>query len=83
MESRIEETIHSFLIPEIKSSLERMEHLAILKRWYYRSSRIGEIFFADEKGMWPLRRIVRGIGRVYHGEKEQVLATFSAAPEAM
>ncbi len=83
MESRIEETIHSFLIPEIKSSLERMEHLAILKRWYYRSSRIGEIFFADEKGMWPLRRIVRGIGRVYHGEKEQGLATFSAAPEAM
>jgi excinuclease ABC subunit C len=83
MEARVEEAIHSFSIPEIKSSLERMEHLALLKRWYYRSSRIGEIFFADEKGMWPLRRIVRGIGRVYHGEKEQGPATFSAAPEAM
>ncbi len=43
----------------------------MLKRWYYRSSRTGEIFFADEKGAWPLRQIVRGIGRVYRGEKTQ------------
>jgi hypothetical protein len=28
----------------------------------------GEIFFADGKGELPMRRIVRGIGRVYHGE---------------
>jgi excinuclease ABC subunit C len=83
MESRVEQAIHSFSPPEIKSSLERMEHLALLKRWYYRSSRIGEIFFADEKGAWPLRRIVRGIGRVYRGEKPQEPATFSATqPEA-
>jgi len=45
-----------------------MEHLAILKRWYYRGSRIGEIFFADEKGELPMRRIVRGISRVFKGE---------------
>ncbi len=85
MESRVEEVIHSFSPPEIeiKSSLERMEHLALLKRWYYRSSRIGEIFFADEKGAWPLRKIVRGIGRVYLGEKPQEPASFSATlPEA-
>jgi excinuclease UvrABC nuclease subunit len=78
MESRVEEAIHSFSAPEINSSLERMEHLAILKRWYYRSHRIGEIFFTDEKSAWPLRRIVRGIGRVYRGEKPQEPATFSA-----
>ena len=48
-----------------------MEHLAILKRWYYRSSRLGEIFLADEKGTVPLRRIVRGISRVYRGEKPE------------
>ena len=64
MESRVEEAIASFPNPESKSSTERMEHLALLKRWYYRSTRIGEIFFADEKGAWPLRRIVRAIGRV-------------------
>jgi excinuclease ABC subunit C len=78
MESRVEESIDSFSAPEINSSLERMEHLAILKRWYYRSHRIGEIFFTDEKGAWPLRRIVRGIGRVFRGEKPQEPATFSA-----
>ena len=45
-----------------------MEHLAILKRWCYRGSRAGEIFFADAKGELPMRRLVRGIGRVYKGE---------------
>jgi hypothetical protein len=48
-----------------------MEHLALLKRWYYRSSRVGEIFFVDEKGTLPMRRVVRGIARVYRGEKSE------------
>ena len=48
-----------------------MEHLALLKRWYYRSSRVGEIFFVDEKGALPMRRLVRGIARVYRGEKSE------------
>lgn len=50
------------------SSQQVMEHLAILKRWYFRSSRLGEIFFADAKGELPWRRIVRGVARVYKGE---------------
>ena len=52
-----------------KEPLETMEHLALLKRWFYRSTRTGEIFFADPKGGLPLRRLVRGIARVYRGEK--------------
>jgi hypothetical protein len=48
-----------------------MEHLAILKRWYYRGTRVGEIFFADDKGELPMRRIVRGISRVFRGEKSE------------
>jgi excinuclease ABC subunit C len=78
MESRVEAIIQSVPPSEPKSATERMEHLAILKRWYYRSHRTGEIFFADEQGPWPLRRIVRGIGRVYRREKPQELTTFSA-----
>ena len=54
-----------------------MEHLALLKRWYYRGSRMGEMFFADEKGTLPLRKLVRGISRVYRGEKPE---TADAAP---
>ena len=50
----------------------QIEHLAMLKRWYDRSHRVGEIFFADDKGSWPLRRMVRGIGRVYKGEESAI-----------
>ena len=71
MESRVEETIAGVTPAEPGTSTERMEHLAILKRWYYRSTRVGEIFFADDKGQWPMRRIVRGIGRVARGETQQ------------
>jgi excinuclease UvrABC nuclease subunit len=78
MESRVEAAIAALPDPRAKSSLERMEHLALLKRWYYRSTRTGEIFLADEKGAWPLRRIVRAIGRVHHGEKPQEPTPVSA-----
>jgi excinuclease UvrABC nuclease subunit len=78
MEARIEELIASFPAKETSSGVERTEQLAILKRWYYRSTRVGEVFFADEKGSWPLRRIVRGIGRVFQGEKAKEQRTFSA-----
>jgi hypothetical protein len=54
-----------------KSALESMEHLALLKRWYYRGSRVGEIFFANDKGELPMRRVVRGISRVFRGEKPE------------
>jgi len=70
----------------IRSALEELNHsgspsaqrfgeeLAILKRWYYRSHKTGEIFFADrEDGLLPMRRIVRGVGRVWRGEKEPVI----------
>lgn len=82
MESQVEEILANFSVATAKSATELTEHLAILKRWYYRSSRVGEIFFADEKGAWPLRRIVRGIGRVSKGESAQPVSTFSATPGA-
>jgi excinuclease ABC subunit C len=74
MESRIKEVMDSFPATKTKGALETMEHLALLKRWYYRGSRVGEIFFADDKGGLPMRRVVRGISRVYRGEKPEVEA---------
>ena len=71
MESRVQETLQSFPPAKTKSALETMEHLALLKRWYYRGSRTGEIFFADAKGELPMRRVVRGISRVFRGEKPE------------
>ena len=69
MESRIENALSQASSEKLHSVLQRMEHLALLKRWYYRSHRVGEIFIADDKKELPLRRIVRGISRVFRGEK--------------
>ena len=71
MESRVVGCVATLPPSAPGSTVENMEHLAILKRWYYRSSKVGEIFFADEKGALPLRRIVRGISRVFRGEKPE------------
>jgi excinuclease UvrABC nuclease subunit len=68
MEARIQEALTAFPGAKPASAIERMEHLAILKRWCYRGTRTGEIFFADTKGELPMRRLVRGIGRVFKGE---------------
>ena len=72
MEARIEVALAAFSAAKVGSATERLEHLAILKRWCYRGSRVGEIFFADTKGDLPMRRVVRGIGRVYKGEAPEI-----------
>jgi excinuclease ABC subunit C len=73
MESRVQELLNLCAPSTGTSALETMEHLALLRRWYYRGTRIGEIFFADAKGEGelPMRRIVRGISRVFRGEKPE------------
>ena len=74
MEGRIRSALES-LEPGGPHSAQRFsEELAILKRWYYRSHKVGEIFFAGERGELPWRRIVRGVTRVYRGEKELVVS---------
>jgi excinuclease ABC subunit C len=84
MESRVQEALASFPPAMPSTALETMEHLVLLKRWYYRSSRVGEIFFLDDKGALPLRRLVRGISRVYRGEKSEAdtLTVISPSPES-
>jgi excinuclease ABC subunit C len=72
MESRVQAVLDSFPPPKTRPALETMEHLALVKRWYYRGRRVGEIFLADDKGVFPMRRIVRGIGRVFRGEGPEV-----------
>ena len=73
MEARIQSALAAFPAAKPDRAIERMEHLAILKRWCYRGTRAGEIFFADAKGELPMRRLVRGIGRVYKGEAPEIL----------
>ena len=72
MESRVQAVLDSFAPAKARPALETMEHLALVKRWYYRGHRVGEIFLADDKAVFPMRRIVRGIGRVFRGEVPEV-----------
>lgn len=70
MEARVRNALEQ-LAPSGKSSAQRFsEELAIFKRWYYRSHKVGEVFFANDQGELPMRRIVRAVSRVYRGEKE-------------
>src|SRR3954469_20911094 len=70
MESRLAPAISEIPTSDATSAAELTEHIALLKRWSFRSSRMGELFLTDEKGDLPMRRLVRGVSRVYRGEKE-------------
>jgi len=69
MEARLLEALAAVPLLEPGPAQETLEHLAYLKRWYYRTSKTGEAFFTDDKGELPMRRIVRGLSRVFRGEK--------------
>ncbi|HWZ76555.1 MAG TPA: hypothetical protein VNX87_08460 [Candidatus Sulfotelmatobacter sp.] len=81
MEARVQETLQAFPADIPKSALETMEHVALLKRWFYRGTRSGEIFLADAKGELPMRRVVRGISRVFRGENLEATSELPAATQ--
>jgi hypothetical protein len=67
LETRLEEVLATLTQNATPpSTTERQGHLALLKRWYYRPEvrRTGEVFFPGEDGAWPVKAILRGIGRV-------------------
>ena len=70
MESRLQETLECLRTRRTKTALETMEHLALLN-----AGTIAAIASASllrrRKGQTPLRRMVRGISRVYRGEKPE------------
>ncbi|MGA2990747.1 MAG: hypothetical protein ABSD88_09760 [Candidatus Korobacteraceae bacterium] len=68
MEARLREAVASVPPAQLRSAQEAMEHLAMLKRWYYRTYKVGELFLSDDRGELPMRRIVRGVARVLKGE---------------
>ena len=60
------------------------DHLSLLRRWYYRpeKQRIGEIFFANEDGTWPIRKILRGAARIALGDPKPMADTNRDAAKA-
>jgi excinuclease UvrABC nuclease subunit len=63
MEAVLAELAQESAVP---SATVRQGHLALLKRWYYRpeAKRVGEIFFPSAEDRWPVKAILRGVGRV-------------------
>jgi excinuclease ABC subunit C len=70
LDSHIRSALESLVTEGDPSAQRFSQELAILKRWYYRSHKVGEVFFANDRGELPWRRIVRGATRVYCAEKE-------------
>jgi hypothetical protein len=67
LEARMEAALAVLAAPnQVLSPTLRQGHLALLKRWYYRpeARRAGEIFFPDAEGRWPIKALLRGVGRV-------------------
>ncbi len=67
LEARMEAALTALAAhAEPPSATLRQGHLALLKRWYYRpeAKRAGEIFFPDAEGRWPVKALLRGVGRV-------------------
>ncbi len=67
LEARMEAVLAELMgAKEPPSAVVRQGHLALLKRWYYRpeARRVGEIFFPDAEERWPIKAMLRGVGRV-------------------
>jgi excinuclease UvrABC nuclease subunit len=67
LEARMEAALAELSAPaDAPSATVRQGHLALLKRWYYRpeAKRTGEIFFPDGEKIWPIKALLRGVGRV-------------------
>jgi excinuclease ABC subunit C len=77
LEMRLEATLGKLTeMSDAPNTTQRQGQMALLKRWYYRPEirRSGEIFFPvaagpektgpDKVDRWPIRAILRGVGRV-------------------
>jgi excinuclease UvrABC nuclease subunit len=78
LEARMEAALAALAeTAEAPSPTLRQGHLALLKRWYYRPEgrRTGEIFFPSGEGQsWPLKAMLRGVGRVSAGRFKALVA---------
>jgi excinuclease ABC subunit C len=67
LEARMEDVLAKLGSDSVAlSSTLRQGHLALLKRWYYRpeTRRTGEICFPDSDGNWPVKGMLRSVGRI-------------------
>ena len=73
LEYRLRSHLEQFAPAGARSATQFTEELAILKRWYFRSHKVGEIIFARSDGEMPVRKLANAVGRIYRNEKEPVI----------
>jgi excinuclease ABC subunit C len=64
LESRVRHALQQFQPAGARSATQFMEELAILKRWYYRSHKVGEVVLADDRGNLSARKIANAAERI-------------------
>jgi hypothetical protein len=80
MESRVRGALEVLVSSGSRQAQRFSEELAILKRWYYRSHKAGEIVLANANGDLSIRKVANAMGRVAKGEKPPVATAGSAEP---
>src|SRR5260370_25505616 len=65
LEQRVRKALEEFVPARARSAVQFMEELAILKRWYYRSHKAGEVVVAAPRTADSARKIAKAAGRVY------------------
>jgi excinuclease UvrABC nuclease subunit len=64
LDSRLREMAASIPRGQTASATERMEHLAVLSRWFYSSWCDGELLMVDDWEKIPWRKLVNAVSRV-------------------
>jgi excinuclease UvrABC nuclease subunit len=75
LDQHLREFLEKFTPKGARSAQQFMEELAMLKRWYYRSHKVGQIVLAKADGELSIRKIANAVMRVYRNEKESMGTT--------
>jgi excinuclease UvrABC nuclease subunit len=77
LDSRLREMAASIADRPAASTTERMEHLAVLSRWFYSSWCDGELLMVDDWGKIPWRKLVNAVSRVAGAQRKSRQSTGS------
>ncbi|HLW54809.1 MAG TPA: UvrB/UvrC motif-containing protein [Candidatus Angelobacter sp.] len=70
VEQRLHSALEQLLQEGARSAVQFTEELAILKRWYYRTHKVGEIALAKSDGEFSARKLANAVRRVSGGQAD-------------
>ena len=77
LDSRLREMAATISARRDAPTMERMEHLAILSRWFYSSWCDGELLVVDDWEKMPWRKLVNAVSRVATAQRKSRPSTHS------